>query len=156
MINEVNANFPFDAEALLANAVIAAAEYESIVSGEVVVSLVDDERIRELNRVYRQKDTSTDVLSFAIQESLDTEPDIFFPEEEAVDAPLGDIVISVDTAARQAEEYQHSLQRELAFLAVHGFLHLIGYDHMTAEQEKEMFGRQEAILTGIGLKRVVE
>ncbi|MFC4767961.1 rRNA maturation RNase YbeY [Effusibacillus consociatus] len=154
VLNELNIEFSFDVEDLLAKAVQAAAGYEQIDAGEVVVSLVDDETIQELNRTYRNKDVPTDVLSFALQESYDEEPDIVFEEEDGEDVePLGDIVISVPTAIRQAEEYGHSIERELAFLAVHGFLHLIGYDHMTEEDEKDMFGRQDAILANIGLTR---
>ena len=66
---------------------------------------------------------------------------------------LGDIIVSVDTLQRQAEEYNHSFERELGFLIIHGFLHLLGYDHMTKEEEKEMFGRQNEILEAFGLKR---
>jgi probable rRNA maturation factor len=154
IIEEVDSDFTFDAADLLTRAVLAAAAYERIPAGEVVVSLVDDETIRELNRNYRNKDASTDVLSFALQESDGIEPEIMYGEEEEAEAePLGDIVISVPAAIRQAEEYGHSVQRELAFLAVHGFLHLVGYDHMTEEDEKEMFSRQDAILAKIGLTR---
>lgn len=154
IVDEVNAAFSFDVAELLTKAVRAAAAFEQIEAGEVIVSLVDDETIRGLNRTYRQKDAPTDVLSFALLESYEEEPDILFGEEDEVEAePLGDIVISVPTAIRQAEEYGHSVERELAFLAVHGFLHLIGYDHLTEADEQEMFSRQEAILANIGLTR---
>ncbi|GAX91514.1 rRNA maturation RNase YbeY [Effusibacillus lacus] len=154
IVDDYGAEFAFDVVELLTKAIRAAAAFEQIEAGEVVVSLVDDETIRELNRTYRKKDAPTDVLSFALQESDEEEPDILYSEDEAVDSePLGDIVISIPTALRQAEEYSHSLERELAFLAVHGFLHLIGYDHGTEEEEKEMFSRQESILVNIGLTR---
>lgn len=154
VIDETDADFSFDAVELLTKAVEAAAAYEQVGGCELAVSLVDDGTIRDLNRTYRGKDAATDVLSFALRESGGGEPDIRFAEEDDAGAePLGDIVISVPTAVRQAEEYGHSLERELAFLAVHGFLHLIGYDHQTEAEEKEMFGRQEEILARIGLAR---
>lgn len=155
ILDEHGEEFDFDLQQTLTAAIQAAARHEQIDAGDVVISLVDDEAIQELNRTYRQKDQPTDVLSFAMQEGTEDEPDIFFETEEAAaaDNMLGDIIISVPTAKRQAEEYDHSLQREMAFLAVHGFLHLLGYDHMTEEDEKEMFSRQEAILESAGLTR---
>lgn len=154
VINETDAEFSLDIADLLTRALRAAADHEEIGMGEVVVSLVDDERIQELNRDYRGKDVPTDVLSFAIQESDENEPLILFAEEDDTPVePLGDIIISIPTAVRQAEEYGHSLERELAFLAVHGFLHLVGYDHLTEEEEKAMFGKQETILASLGLTR---
>ncbi|MCL6637521.1 MAG: rRNA maturation RNase YbeY [Alicyclobacillus sp.] len=128
--------------------VLQAAAAAEQVSGEVSVSLVSDEEIHELNRTYRGVDRPTDVLSFALQEG---EP---FPETEAEAGPLwGDVVVSVPTALRQADAYGHSVQRELAFLLVHGFLHLLGYDHAETADEREMFGRQEAVLAELGLTR---
>lgn len=154
VLEETDTNFSFDATDLLTRALQAAASHEGIEAVEVVVTLVDDERIRKLNREYRDKDSSTDVLSFAIQETDEDEPEILFEEEDVVPLePLGDIIISVSTTLRQAEDYEHSVERELAFLAVHGFLHLIGYDHMTEEDEKDMFARQETILSKMGLTR---
>nr|WP_206529468.1 rRNA maturation RNase YbeY [Brevibacillus sp. SYP-B805] len=131
-----------------------AAELEEV-SGEVVITIVDDARIHELNREYRGVDRPTDVLSFALNEAGEEEPDIFLDESEADDYPnmLGDIVISLPRARAQAEEYGHSLERELCFLTVHGFLHLLGYDHGSPDEEKEMFGRQEEVLQAIGLTR---
>ncbi|MFY0545087.1 rRNA maturation RNase YbeY [Brevibacillus sp. H7] len=139
---------------LLIRCLQAAAESEEV-SGEVVVTLVNNERIHELNRQYRGVDRPTDVLSFAMNEAGEGEMDIYVDEEEIEEFPnmLGDIVISVPKAQEQAKEYGHSLERELGFLAVHGFLHLLGYDHGTEEEEKEMFSRQEAILQKIGLTR---
>ncbi|HHY67375.1 MAG TPA: rRNA maturation RNase YbeY, partial [Alicyclobacillus sp.] len=110
--------------------------------------LVDDERIHELNRDYRGVDRPTDVLSFAMREG-EGEP---VQTEEGREL-LGDIVISVETAERQANQYGHSLRRELAFLAVHGFLHLLGYDHQSPEQERVMFGKQEEVLSALGIMR---
>jgi probable rRNA maturation factor len=155
ILDEHGETFDFDLQKTLTDVIQAAARHEEIEAGEVVISLVDDETIQELNRTYRQKDQPTDVLSFAMRESTGDEPDIFYETEEDAESDnmLGDIIISVPTAMRQAGEYGHSLQREMAFLAVHGFLHLLGYDHMTEEEEKEMFSRQETILESVGLTR---
>lgn len=156
-----------------------AAEAEGVEDGEVVVSFVDDETIRQLNREYRNMDKATDVLSFSMLESTEDEPGIVYGTDEedeedeedgseeggdsesglddgdpeAYPDPLGDIVISVQRAIAQAEEYGHSVERELGFLFVHGFLHLIGYDHEDEEAERVMFGKQEAVLQKAGLHR---
>jgi probable rRNA maturation factor len=129
---------------------------EGIRSGEVDLTFTDDEGIRELNRTYRGIDRPTDVLSFPMREKSPEEPDIVWTDEEPDDGELdllGDIVISVPQARRQSEEYGHSLEREIGFLFVHGFLHLIGYDHGNEEAEKVMFAKQEHILAEIGLTR---
>lgn len=117
---------------------------------ELSVSFVNNERIRELNETYRGKNEVTDVLSFALNEGDDLELNASPPKTPQL---LGDIIISVPVARRQAEEYGHSFRREIGFLAVHGFLHLLGYDHHTAEEEEKMFARQKAILTDYGLPR---
>ena len=113
---------------------------------EVSCVLVDDERIHEINREYRHIDRSTDVISFAMEYN-----DQFYVE--GMPRTLGDIFISVDHAKKQAEEYGHSLRREMCFLFTHGILHLLGYDHMTDEQEKEMFGLQDQILGALSIER---
>lgn len=122
--------------------------YALAAENEVSVVLVDDGAIHELNRNYRGKDCATDVLSFALNEG---------EEPEVIDGPgetlLGDIIISLPTAARQAEEYNHSLERELAFLTVHGMLHLLGYDHMDEAERQEMRGEEEHILGLLGITR---
>jgi len=128
-----------------------AAKEENVPDGaEVSVTFVDNEKIREINRDYRGKDQPTDVISFALEEMGEEEIEIV-----GVDVPpvLGDIIISVPKAREQAEQYGHSFMRELGFLAVHGFLHLLGYDHETEEEEKEMFTKQELILQQFGLTR---
>ncbi|ATF12622.1 rRNA maturation RNase YbeY [Brevibacillus sp. HB1.2] len=139
---------------LLVRCLEAAAKLEDV-QGEVVVTLVNNERIHELNRDYRGVDRPTDVLSFAMNEPGEGEMEIFIDEDEASEFPnmLGDIIISVPKAQEQAEDYGHSFERELGFLTVHGFLHLLGYDHGTPEEEKEMFSRQEKVLEEIGLTR---
>ena len=146
---------------------------------EVDISLVDNETIHALNREYRQIDRPTDVLSFALSEvtsefdvdfdALQYEEEEMVDEQEALEAViddeqaviteallpehLGDIIISYPRCVEQAAEYGHSIDRELAFLTVHGFLHLNGYDHQTEEESAEMFGLQEEVLTAYGLTR---
>lgn len=127
----------------------AAAETEELPPVAVSVTIVNNAAIHEMNQEYRQVDSPTDVLSFPLWEP--DEEWVIDEEEEFV--ALGDIVISIERAQEQAEEYGHSLQREVGFLAVHGFLHLLGYDHEDKEQEKEMFQKQEEILNRIGLQR---
>jgi probable rRNA maturation factor len=119
-------------------------------NAEVSITVVSNEKIREINREYRDKDKVTDVISFAIEDDLLKEFDM---EGITIPRDLGDIFISYDKAVEQAEEYGHSVERELGFLMVHGFLHLNGYDHMTDEDEKRMFALQEEILKEYGLKR---
>ena len=126
-------------------------EEEFPAAAEVSVSFVDNEEIHILNREYREKDRPTDVLSFPMWEAEDIEEGNY---EDGHAVMLGDIVLSVEKAKAQAEEYGHSIKRELAFLSVHSTLHLLGYDHETSEEdEKYMNQKQEEILTRIGLPR---
>lgn len=121
---------------------------------EMSVTFMDNAAIQVINRDYRDKDQPTDVISFALEEETEEElPIIFDDEMPAMPRNLGDIMISVERAIEQASEYGHSYDRELGFLALHGFLHINGYDHMTPEDEKEMFGLQKEILDAYGLKR---
>ena len=122
---------------------------------ECCISFVSSERIREINRDFRTIDKVTDVISFALDdEDEDMDPiKNFMASDENFVTSIGDIIISVDRAKEQAEEYGHSLERELGFLALHGFLHLNGYDHQTEEEEKEMTDLQTEILTAYGLTR---
>ncbi len=109
------------------------------------VIIVDNEYIHKLNKEYRGVDRPTDVISFALEDSHDeVENDIRI---------LGDIYISIDKVYEQAKEYGHSNLREICFLMIHGFLHLLGYDHMRIEDEKIMFAKQEEILNGFGITR---
>ncbi|CAM3928357.1 rRNA maturation RNase YbeY [Mesobacillus thioparans] len=124
---------------------------ENIQDGsELSVTFVSNERIQEINREYRDKDRPTDVISFALEEMGEGELEIF---GEDIPRILGDLIISLPKAREQAEEYNHSFMRELGFLAVHGFLHLLGYDHMNEKDEKLMFDRQRDLLEGYGLGR---
>ncbi|MBA5715836.1 rRNA maturation RNase YbeY [Bacillus subtilis] len=128
-----------------------AAEREGVQDqAEVSVTIVSNDDIHQINKEYRGKDAPTDVISFALEEEGEGEVEIVGAEMPPV---LGDIIISADRTREQAEEYNHSFKRELGFLAVHGFLHLLGYDHMTKEEEEEMFTKQKELLDAYGLKR---
>ncbi|MEK4028770.1 MULTISPECIES: rRNA maturation RNase YbeY [Bacillaceae] len=128
------------------------AEKEAVAEdSEVSITFTNNPRIQEINREYRGKDTPTDVISFALEEMGEEEIEI--SGAEGLPRVLGDIVISVERAKEQAVEYGHSFERELGFLAVHGLLHLLGYDHMTEEEEKVMFQKQKEILNEYGLQR---
>ena len=126
--------------------------FEKLESGsnaEISVSFVDSETIREINHQYRDKNEVTDVISFAME---DDELNLIHE-----DAPrtLGDIIISTERAEEQAGDYGHSYRRELLFLSLHGFLHLLGYDHMEEAEEKEMNRTQDEILEAFGVSRDV-
>ena len=158
---------------MLHEVIEAAAKYLNLPEGiELDLSIVSNEEIQVLNRDYRGLDKPTDVLSFALtevtsefdvdfahldltEEAEETEDleETEFEDEEAIPQHLGDIIISYPRAQEQAQDYGHSLDRELAFLAVHGFLHLNGYDHQTEEEAQEMFKIQEEVLTTYGLTR---
>lgn len=116
-------------------------EYEDVRPRNVSVLITDNEEIHGLNLEYRQKDAPTDVLSFPL----------FDEDGNLDDEELGDIVISLERAVAQAEEYNHSLKREVAFLTAHSMLHLLGYDHENGEQE--MYVKQDEILNELGITR---
>ena len=117
---------------------------------EISLSIVNNDEIKKINKQYRNIDAPTDVLSF---------PLLTFEEGEQADVNekdeimLGDIIISIEKAVSQAEEYGHGLKRELAFLTAHSMLHLMGYDHMEDDEREEMFEKQEAILNNLGITR---
>src|SRR5690625_90053 len=137
---------------LLRRLLIYSATKEDIPShAEISLNVVDNKKIQAINFKYRQDDKPTDVISFAMQEQTGEEIDI--NDDYLLPYVLGDIVISLDKAMEQAESYNHSMERELAFLTVHGFLHLLGYNHIEKTDEEMMFKRQEAILSGFGLER---
>lgn len=141
---------------LVRSVVEFAADYQKYPENrECSISFVSSERIREINRDFRGIDKVTDVISFALDDDdddFDTIASVMQNDEQFVTS-IGDIIISVDRAREQAEDYGHSLERELGFLALHGFLHLNGYDHQTEEEEAEMFGLQQEILSAYGLTR---
>ena len=127
----------------------ALAEEEIEDNAEVSVTVVDNEEIRELNREHRDKDKVTDVLSFPMGED-----GVFDVNPDTGRIMLGDIVISAPKAKEQAQEYEHSLMRELCFLATHSMFHLLGYDHeVSAEEEKIMFEKQGRVLEKLGITR---
>ncbi|GKU79712.1 rRNA maturation RNase YbeY [Paenibacillus sp. L3-i20] len=131
---------------------------EGMTDGDVALTFIDDEGIHALNLEYRGIDRPTDVLSFAMQDDGVDELNIIFEVEnedevDPISGMLGDIIISVERAVAQSEEYGHSLEREIAFLFVHGFLHLIGYDHQDDASEAVMTEKQEAVLQKAGLTR---
>lgn len=109
------------------------------------VIFVDNDKIHKINKEYRNIDRATDVISFALEDEKDI--------DLAIGRVLGDIYVSVEKIKSQAKEYGHSEKREMAFLVIHGLLHLLGYDHMTKEDEEIMFKEQELILDGYGIKR---
>ena len=113
---------------------------------EVSVTFVEPEEIKELNNQYRGKDAVTDVLSFPQFDDWDDLPE----EGEIV---LGDVVICMDRAAEQAEEFGHSLEREVLYLFVHSIYHLLGYDHMEEDEKRQMREKEEAVMTQLGLTR---
>ncbi len=125
-----------------------AAELPPAIGYELSIRLSDDEEIQQLNAQYRHQNKPTDVLSFAALE-------VEYPQIESIPGEiplyLGDIIISVDTAARQAEQQEHSVTVELAWLAVHGLLHLLGWDHPDEESLMQMLGQQETLLIAVGL-----
>lgn len=116
---------------------------------EVSLTIVTNEEIKKLNKQYRNIDEPTDVLSFEMYDPYVELEDEF----KQIPIPIGDIIISIDKVEEQAKRYNHSFERELAFLTVHGFLHLLGYTHDDVEEEKIMFSRQEQILKEFQLER---
>ena len=123
-------------------------ELYGVENGEVSVTLTDNAYIHTLNRQYRGIDRPTDVLSFALKES--EEPEIDGGLDVNV---LGDLIISVERAEEQAADYGHSVRREMAFLTVHGMLHLLGYDHMEDEERAEMEAEQRFVMDKLGIPR---
>jgi probable rRNA maturation factor len=130
----------------LRDAVARVLAAEGVPRAEVGVVVTGDTMVRDLNRRYRGEDAPTDVLSFAFDESV---PEFVLPPGEPV--RLGEVVISLPAARRQAKRAGHSLEREMALLAVHGLLHLLGYDHATEDEQRVMWSRQDALLTSLGV-----
>ena len=160
--NETDADFGFDASELIRTVCerVFSSEGAPTDASCVNVIITDSEGIRELNASYRGIDSATDVLSFPgldfdkpsdFDISDDRKADCMDPESGEL--VLGDIVLNADRIFSQAEEYGHSVKREMAFLLAHSCLHLCGYDHMTEEEEKVMFSKQEAVLESLGITR---
>ena len=158
---EVNTNFDFDCEALAKDVITFTIDHEEFpYEAEVNLTLVDNEEIHTINREYRNIDRPTNVLSFPMlsyeaagdfSKLEDDYDDNFNPDTGEI--LLGDIVISVDKVAEQAESYGHSQKREYAFLIVHSMLHLFGYDHMTPEEAADMEAKQRQILDEMNITR---
>lgn len=149
--NRTHEEFSKELEQVIETIVKESLEYEDFDREcEISVSIVDNQEIQEINAQFRNIDRPTDVLSF---------PQLSFEEGEQADVNenneiiLGDIIISFEKAKEQAKEYGHSLKREIAFLTAHSMLHLMGYDHMEPEEEKEMFAKQKEILIQAGIPR---
>ena len=159
--NETNQELPFDVEEIVNKVIEKALEQEKCpYEASVAVLLTDNEGIHVMNKEYRNIERPTDVLSFpnvdyegpadfsGIEDAIE---DYFDPETGEL--CLGDIVISIDKVYEQAREYGHAPLREFAFLVAHSILHLLGYDHMEAEEAKVMETKQEEILTSLGITR---
>ena len=143
IINETNEEIKELEE--INNVVEFALKYQKIDNAIFNIIIVDESTIHEINKTYRGKDSVTDVISFALEDDK-----TFIETNYRI---LGDIYICLNKAKAQAIEYGHSFLRELAFLTVHGLLHLLGYDHMKEEDEKVMFKLQEMILNEYGIKK---
>lgn len=160
--NETEEEFGFDESGLIRSVCLEAFSSQGapVDNASVNVLITDSEGIRQLNRDYRGIDSPTDVLSFP---NIDFErpSDFTVPDERKADYTdpetgellLGDIILNADRIFSQAEEFGHSVKREMAFLTAHSCLHLCGYDHMTSDEEKDMFSRQENILDRLGITR---
>lgn len=140
IFNETNYNVDIDEVKKLIEYFL---EYKKLKNVEFNIIFVDNETIRQINRDYRKIDKETDVISFALEENEEVKFEF--------GRLLGDIYISVPKMLSQAKAYGHSEKREMIFLTVHGLLHLLGYDHMTTEEENIMLKEQELILNGYGV-----
>ncbi len=129
----------------LSDVINLTAKHEQVTTAYAEITFVNEEKIQEINREYRHIDKVTDVISFAFEDNQDFQMEDF--------RFLGEIYICIPRMQEQAREYGHLEKRELAFLTVHGLLHLLGYDHQTPEEEKVMFGIQEEILNEANIKR---
>ena len=158
--NETEISFDFDYEALIRTVAEAVLDYEECpYEASLEVVLTDNEGIREVNRDARGIDSPTDVLSFPMAyyespkdyDGLDAQDDVFDPETG--EYLLGSMMISCEKVLSQAEEYDHSAKRELAFLTAHSMLHLLGFDHMEEQERETMENEQRIILDSLGITR---
>jgi len=140
-------------EKIVKQALITCFETENLINKNVKMNVIftNPDEIRKINKQYRNIDKATDVLSFPMFEKDEIEH--FKNEVSRVPEILGDIIISIKQVEVQAEEYGHSFERELAYMAVHGFFHIIGYDHIEEKDKKEMRKKEEEVLGKIGLER---
>ncbi len=142
--NETDLEFVY--QDIIEKVINKALEIEGLKKASCSIIIVDNSYIHKLNKEYRGIDRVTDVISFALED----DKSMIIPDEIRL---LGDIYISIDKAKEQAEEYGHSLERELCFLSVHGLYHLLGYDHETEEEAEVMFKKQEEVLMEYGITR---
>ncbi len=159
--NETSYEYEFDWKNLFEEVALAVLDYEACpYESQVTLLLTDNEGIHAINKETRNIDAPTDVLSFPNVE-FETEGNFEHLEEFTLDCfdpdsgelILGDIIINVDRVEEQANEYGHSIKREFAFLIAHSMFHLCGYDHMDEQEAAIMFGKQEEVLTGLGITR---
>ena len=161
--NETDYKFGFDYEALIEKGIDTALELEACpYEAEVSVTITDNASMQEINKSERGIDSATDVLSFPFLEYEKPGNFDFLEDDDLISAyfnpdsgelTLGDIVISYERVLSQAEEYGHEVKRELAFLVAHSMMHLFGYDHESEEEAKEMFAKQETVLSKLGITR---
>lgn len=158
--NNSDVVFGFNYEAVIKDVIAAVLNYAGCpFESEVFVEFTDNKRIKEINREFRNMDKPTDVLSFPLIEyaypcdfsDFDENDDLFNPDTGEL--MLGDIIISAERAECQANEYNHSLKREIAFLTAHSMLHLLGCDHMEQDEREQMEKMQDDILDGLGINR---
>lgn len=146
-----NTDFTIDQEifTLMKNCIQESLKTENFTQNvEISLSIVTNQEIKQINKMYRNIDKETDVLSFPLIDDFKS-----INQNSPNPIPLGDIIISIEKAISQAKEYGHSLKRELCFLTVHSMLHLLGYDHMTNEEESVMFSKQHIILNNLNITR---
>lgn len=158
---ETSLELPCDYEKIIQDVIVYSIDYiRCPYESQVNVTITDADSIQEINCEYREIDKPTDVLSFPMVDyempgdfSIVEEQSEQYFDFESGELLLGDIILCVEKILGQAEEYGHTVERELAFLTAHSMLHLFGYDHMEADEEKEMFEKQEEILNGLGISR---
>ena len=151
---ETEKKLDLDYETIIRQVVEKAMDYEKCpYEAEVNVTLTDNAAIHEINREYREIDRATDVLSFPMFEKDEIESIISAEDDEQIEDVLGDIMISIPRVIEQAEEYGHSVQRELAYMVVHGFYHVMGYDHMNEQEKSVMRQKEEKILSKLNITR---
>ena len=150
ILSSMPENLEIDVEVVdtVRKAAYTVGELYGLDNAEVSITFTDNEHIHEINRDYRNVDRPTDVISFALNEG--DEPEI---EGGAPVNVLGDIIISVEKAVEQAGDYGHSVEREVAFLTVHGMLHLLGYDHIEEDDRKEMRREEDFVMEKLGIGR---
>lgn len=157
---ETEYNFDFDAKELAETVINKAMDLEDFpYEAQVSLTITDDAGIQEINKEFREIDAPTDVLSFPlISFDFPANFDIIERSQQCIDMDtgevvLGDIVLNVNRIEAQAKDFNHSIRREYAFLIAHSMMHLFGYDHMTEEEEKLMFSKQEVVLESLGILR---